>query len=140
MSDRPTDSSMFPHDCRDLIYLTNINIAVASNTTFASGPRNTTSDSESDQRLRSGTLMAVFGHTSEMKPRATMTPRAIIGWSALIFVRLRVPAISYLDDCESHVSAISSWQPTCAIQGLYSWYVVSIKAPLGPRVVATGSI
>ena len=43
---------MFPHDCRDLNAsdLTNINIAVASNTTSDSGPRKNTSDSGSDQQ------------------------------------------------------------------------------------------
>jgi hypothetical protein len=50
---------------------------------------------------------------------------------------------SVCDDCEQHVSAVSSsraWQPTRTLQGLYSWYAVSIKAPLRPRVVAVGSI
>jgi hypothetical protein len=41
---------VFPNDCRDLNDLTNINIAVASNPTFDSGPCNTTSDSESYQQ------------------------------------------------------------------------------------------
>ncbi|KAI0276064.1 hypothetical protein BGY98DRAFT_741319 [Russula aff. rugulosa BPL654] len=50
---------------------------------------------------------------------------------------------SVCDDCEQHASAVSSsraWQPTRTLQGLYSWYAVSIKAPLRPRVVAVGSI
>jgi hypothetical protein len=41
--------SLFPHDCTDLNDLTNINIAAASIPTFDPGPRNTTSDSESDE-------------------------------------------------------------------------------------------
>jgi hypothetical protein len=43
--------SLFPHDCRDLNDLTNINIlvAVASIPTFDPGPRNSTSDSESEE-------------------------------------------------------------------------------------------
>jgi hypothetical protein len=41
---------VFPHDCRDLNDLTNINIAAASNPTVDSGHRDTTSDPESDQR------------------------------------------------------------------------------------------
>jgi hypothetical protein len=44
-----TDSCVFPHDCRDLNDLTNINIAVASIPIFDPGPRNTTSDSESEE-------------------------------------------------------------------------------------------
>jgi hypothetical protein len=40
---------VFPHDCRGPNDLTNINIAVASNPTFDPGPRNTTSDSESEE-------------------------------------------------------------------------------------------
>jgi hypothetical protein len=41
---------VFPHDCRDLNDLTNINIAVASIPTFDRGAPNATSDSESDQQ------------------------------------------------------------------------------------------
>jgi hypothetical protein len=40
---------VFPHDCRDLNDLTNINIDVASNPTVDSGPSNTTSDSGSEE-------------------------------------------------------------------------------------------
>jgi Family of unknown function (DUF6535) len=40
---------VFPHDCRELNDLTNINIAVASIPTFDPGPRTTTSDSESEE-------------------------------------------------------------------------------------------
>jgi hypothetical protein len=42
--------SLFPHDCTDLNDLTNINIAVASIPTFNPGLRNTTSDSESEDK------------------------------------------------------------------------------------------
>jgi hypothetical protein len=37
-------------------------------------------------------------------------------------------------------SSSRAWQPTRTLQGLYSWYAVSNKAPLCPRVVAVGSI
>jgi hypothetical protein len=40
---------VFPHDCRDLNDLTNISIAVASNPTVDSGPRDTTSDPAPEQ-------------------------------------------------------------------------------------------
>jgi hypothetical protein len=40
---------VFHHDCRDLNDLTNMNIAVASISTSDTGPRNTTSDSESEE-------------------------------------------------------------------------------------------
>ena len=40
---------MFPYDCKDPNDLTNVNIAVASNPTFDPGPRNTISDSESEE-------------------------------------------------------------------------------------------
>lgn len=50
--------------------------------------------------------------------------------------------ISVCDDCEPlrPFSSSRAWQPTRTLQGLYSWYAVSIKAPLRPRVVAVGSI
>jgi hypothetical protein len=51
---------VFPHDCGDLNDLTNIDIAVASNPTFDSGPRNSTSDSESDQQPEEPRMIGDF--------------------------------------------------------------------------------
>jgi hypothetical protein len=61
-----TDSCVFPHDCRDLNDLMITKLATASNPTLDSGPRNTTSDSESDQQPEEPRMIGDFdGSASE---------------------------------------------------------------------------
>ena len=51
---------VFPHDCRDLNDLTNVNIAVASISTSDRGPRNTSPESASDTESEEPRMIGDF--------------------------------------------------------------------------------
>src|SRR5450631_3232876 len=102
-----TDSCVFPHDCRDLNDLMITKLATASNPTLDSGPRNTTSDSESDQQPEEPRMIGDFdGSASEFwklfRDEAKSHDDARINTlkegmdSALIFVR-SYPICTYMD-------------------------------------------